>query len=83
MKDAHDNGDLVKLSGLWERRSRKGHTYLSGHLGLAGLLVFRNRNKQRDGDPDFILFACPGKGAKNFDPEPAPERSLDDDTPDF
>jgi hypothetical protein len=81
MNDARSNGDLVKLSGLWEKRSRKGHAYLSGSLGAAGLLVFRNRNKQRETDPDFILFARPGPGAKNFNGE---NRSgLDDDAVDY
>jgi hypothetical protein len=47
---------MVRLGGLWERRSRAGDPYLGGVLGGGELLVFRNRQKSSDRDPDFVVY---------------------------
>ncbi len=48
---------LVRLCGLWENTSRAGQTYLTGKLNRAVRLVaFKNNRKEKETDPDFVLF---------------------------
>jgi hypothetical protein len=51
--------DLIKITGLWENDSKNG-TYLSGMLGSAKVVIFRNKYK-KDGSkqPDWELYISP------------------------
>jgi hypothetical protein len=67
--------DLVTLSGLWKQESKSGETYLSGKLrkddiarlleaagdGGVRVLIFANRYKQGDRDPDMKLNVAPDR----------------------
>lgn len=46
----------IRLGGLWLHRSKHGTEYLSGRLGQARLLVFRNDRKRDDGQPDYVMY---------------------------
>lgn len=48
--------DLVKLSGLWENTDKNGDTYYTGGFGAARLVIFRNKRKASDQEPDWILY---------------------------
>lgn len=57
------SNDLIKLTGLWKRKSKSGKVYYSGNLSsTAKVLLFKNDNKENDRDPDLALYlARPGK----------------------
>ena len=52
------NSNLVKLTGLWKRKSKKdGSQYLSGNLTpTATMIVLPNTHKKTDKEPDYIAF---------------------------
>jgi hypothetical protein len=64
--------DKLYLTGLWERRSKGGARYLTGKLGRARLLLFRNERKQSDASPDYSVFLVPDdRDVGGGDSEPA------------
>ncbi len=52
------NSNLVKLTGLWKRKSKKdGSQYLTGKLTpTATMIVLPNSKKKTDKEPDYIAF---------------------------
>jgi hypothetical protein len=46
---------MVRLGGLW-KNEKNGKTHLGGSLGQAKILIFPNGFKEKDTDPDFILY---------------------------
>ena len=51
--------DMVKLTGLWQNQSKNGENYLSGNLGGARVMIFKNKYKREGSkDPDFNLFVA-------------------------
>lgn len=55
--------DSVDITGLWTRSDRNDDTYLSGNVGRMRFLVFKNKRKRDDNDPDYLL-----KLAQNIPP---------------
>ena len=51
---------MIKLTGLWKSKSTKGISYLSGPLGNARLLIFKNEKKTGK-QPDYNLFISEAK----------------------
>lgn len=47
---------MLRATGLWERKSTKGETYLSGRVGGLKLLVMRNRDHEKEDDPTHVLL---------------------------
>lgn len=67
MEKKRDN--LIKLSGLWEKKGKKG-VYFKGKLGYLDLLIFKNQYKSSVQDPDYILYlARPGKKDESKEPD--------------
>ncbi len=51
---------ITPLTGLWKQKSKNGAEYLSGTLGIANVLVFRNEQKRPgSNDPDWRLCLAP------------------------
>ena len=48
--------DLVAIGALWKSKDKDGKTYLSGKMGDARLLVFENKFKEKDSQPDFRVY---------------------------
>lgn len=48
--------DLVQIGALWKNENKDGETYLSGTFGAAKLLVFKNKWKKGEKDPDYKIF---------------------------
>lgn len=47
---------LLKLTGLWLKKGKNG-VFCQGQLSpWANILIFENKYKRSDKDPDFILF---------------------------
>ena len=66
--------NMIKLTGLWRKESRDGGVFYSGKLGYnASLLIFRNKHKRSEKDPDLVLYLA--KSEKK-------EKQLEDPDPD-
>ena len=78
-----DKSDMIRLGGLWENESAAGTVYLSGTLGGAKLLVFRNSFKEQDGGnaPDWILYVAP-RAERRDDEATVRMDAVDDGRPD-
>jgi len=47
---------MVRLTGVWERTTVDGATYLSGTLGSARIIILPNKHKDKDAHPDYIIY---------------------------
>lgn len=47
---------MIELSGLWESTDKNGNLVLSGNLGNARLVIFKNTYKEAENQPDFKLY---------------------------
>lgn len=47
----------ILLTGLWQRKNKKGEIYYAGNLSYgATLLLFKNGNKSSERAPDLMLY---------------------------
>ena len=51
-------GELVKIGALWESTTKQGDTCLTGKMGDAMLLVFKNKFKEQGKQPDYIVYVA-------------------------
>jgi len=49
---------MIKLTTLWKNQTKDGQFYLSGTLGNSRILIFPNGYKQKNNDPDFIVYVA-------------------------
>ena len=50
----------IRLCGLWKNQSANGTVYLNGNLsGTSNLVIFPNGFKQKENDPDYIVYVQP------------------------
>ncbi len=62
--------DMIKIAPLWKQTSKDGsRTYYSGPFGDAKILMFSNRKKSEDKQPDAYLFVAPKKKEENNTPD--------------
>lgn len=48
---------MILLTGLWQRKNKKGEIYYAGNLSYgATLLLFKNENKSNERAPDIMLY---------------------------
>lgn len=58
--------DMIKVTGLWKRKTKSGDTYPSGTLsGITQLMVIPNKFKRNKKDPDYIVHICESKKKGN------------------
>lgn len=80
--------DLSRVCGLWRSKSKSGTDYLTGRLNAAAsgvlrqaregdrLMIFRNRNRRDDKDPEYTVSLAPAaQSANGADRRPAPAAS--------
>ena len=54
--------DLMKFCGLWKSTDKNGNETFSGTLNYnTRLVVFTNTFKEKDSDPDYIVYLAPNK----------------------
>jgi hypothetical protein len=51
-------GELVKIGALWRGETKTGDICYTGRMGDAMLLVFKNKFKEQDKQPDFIVYVA-------------------------
>lgn len=57
---SNDNkGEMIQISGLWLNESKGGEKYFTGYMGNAKILIFKNKFKEADNQPDYILYVAP------------------------
>ena len=84
---SHQDNNRVSLGGLWQQTDKNGNKYLSGSLGFAKLLIFKNSKKTADNQPDYnmMLVEKQRDGDKPPDSKPPPPANTpppaDDDAP--
>jgi len=49
------NQEMVTLTGLWMGTDKNDRKYMAGNCGGVRYWVFKNQNKKKDSDPDYIL----------------------------
>lgn len=65
---------MVRVGGLWVNEGKNGK-YLSGNLNqMVKILAFPNTYKQKDSDPDYILYFAQNQPKD----KPAPQAPGDD-----
>jgi hypothetical protein len=63
----------IKLTGLWQNKTKSGETYYAGNLSPGvRLLVFRNNFKQGERDPDLVVYLAPSERKERDAPAPEP-----------
>jgi hypothetical protein len=49
--------DLIKIGGLWKNQDKNGNDYFSGGFTYGTkLLVMANTFKEKDNEPDYIVY---------------------------
>jgi len=51
--------DMLKLSGLWRREGKDGSCYTGSLAHGVNVLIFKNKFKQNERDPDLVLYLAP------------------------
>lgn len=59
--------DLVELMALWENRTKAGKPYVSGYLGSATIVGFKNEDKRNEKEPDWKFYISKGKRQKEYE----------------
>jgi len=71
--------EKIKLSGLWSNQTQSGDSYLSGSLGSAKLLIFKNTFKEEGSNqPDYNLYLAPVEKKEEAQEELPPMKPKDD-----
>ena len=56
--------DMIRLTGLWKGKDKKGNGYLSGNLNaVTRLMILTNSYKKGERDPDYFLYIGPKEKA--------------------
>ncbi len=65
---------LIEICALWENHNKQGEPYMAGNVGGFKVLIFPNKFKKENNQPDYRLFITPKKERKpETDPEPESE----------
>ena len=59
--------DLVNFMALWENTTKAGKTYVSGYLGDANIVGFKNEDKRTEKEPDWKFYISKGKRQKQYE----------------
>ena len=51
--------DLIEITGLWENKTKDGETFYAGSFGGAKVLIFKNKFKKNDSQPDLRMYVAP------------------------
>ena len=66
-KATNNNDQMIQLGGLWINESKSGNKYMSGYLGNAKLMIFKNNFKSEDKHPDYVMYIASNKPKNNDD----------------
>lgn len=80
--------NMIKVTGLWVNETSSGEKYFGGSLGGCRVLIFKNKFKKKDSEPDYTLNFAPNT-KKEESQQPLTnqevverlEQDIDDDVP--
>ncbi len=61
------NPNQEKLSGLWINKTKSGDTYFSGKNDGFKYVIFKNGFKEKENQPDYVLYREPVESQKPED----------------
>jgi len=68
---------MIKLTGLWKGETRDKKPYLSGNLTYGTrLLIFQNKFKETDKDPDYHAYIAVKEQKPKQQPEPETKEEI-------
>ena len=62
------NPNQEKLSGLWINKTKAGETYFSGKNDGFKYGIFKNGFKEKENQPDYVLYREPVESQNPIDP---------------
>ena len=62
------NPNQEKLSGLWINKTKAGETYFSGKNDGFKYVIFKNGFKEKENQPDYVLYREPVESQNPIDP---------------
>jgi hypothetical protein len=79
----NNQAPMIKLAGLWKEEGKDNSVFYSGKLGYGTrLLLFRNKYKRDEKDPDLILYLAKSEERKpKGEAFPEPSGEADPDIP--
>ena len=57
---------MIQITGLWKKYKQDGEEYWTGPFGNCNVMVFNNKYKVNDKQPDLVLYV--GKREKKGGP---------------
>ena len=62
------SSDLLKMCGVWKNKDKNGNEYFSGNYTYGTkLLIMHNSYKEKNSDPDYIVYLAPKKSKREED----------------
>ena len=62
------SSDLLKICGVWKNKDKNGNEYFSGNYTYGTkLLIMHNSFKEKNSDPDYIVYLAPKKSKREED----------------
>lgn len=80
LKGIFKMSEMKKLTGLWLNETKNGEKYFSGSLGFLKMLIFKNKYKETENHPDYLIYLAP-KEEKKTEDEPVKAEDDNDDLP--
>ncbi len=57
-----------KIGALWLKKDKNGQDFFSGIIGGKSVLVFKNKYKEANNHPDYLVYPGQDKIPKKKDP---------------
>lgn len=78
--------NFKRVGGVWIGTTQKGNKQLSVRIGDAKYVAYKNNKKEKENDPDFIIYQRKTNGSSNVSkpsgkvpPPSKPKEEQDDD----
>lgn len=55
---SENKNNMINIGGLWLNKSQNGEIYFSGYFGNARLLIFKNGFKEKENQPDYVMYVA-------------------------
>lgn len=75
-----EKGPMINATGMWLNKTKSGEAYFSGSMGGLKVMLFKNKFKKKDSQPDYQLVFGENK-KKDAPQEAAVAAGGDEDVP--
>lgn len=64
--------DIIKITGLWKKRSKKGQEYLTGSFGpFSKVMILKNNDRKTENEPEYFICIAPKAKREEQKAQPA------------